>query len=609
MDFINQTVGKYKLIRLIGEGGMAYVYEGIHERLGTRVAVKILNPVLSVNEQIRNRFENEVQLLASLDHPNIIKVIDYDESPNRLAIIMEYLSGSDLSTHLQSGGSFSLEKNKDLFLQMMSAFKYAHQKGIVHRDIKPSNIFITENGQIKVLDFGIAKIYGTGADMTSTGTQMGTPIYMSPEQVKGDKSIDHRSDIYSLGVTFYTMLNGKPPYDTVNTSQFDIFNQIVFHPLPPLNAHQQFAAFINKAVEKDRQLRYQSMEEMIVAFEQVSGQSATGSSTINQPVPQTGQTPSASSSSTSSTPPPFFIPPRKKPNVILIVLGALVGLSILIRVIFFVISSLGSSFDGGEEYQTLDTTYPTNIDSPNIKQEEPEYEQSDATVVDSFATSGFEEETEESMESDVYVISFYQSSNVCPVSIYIDGVYEGETSENETLEIELTGGKHIVRYTADIDGDVTEIDKFTVNISGNETFDAGWECACPFFYYLNEESGSSVFGGEFIRNQNSISKDRYDHSSVNLEYCKGDNLRLLVTEEKDEVSYLDHIYLLINGKEMIEPLYENAITEKLLDNTDGQYFQMNKGDRFYLTFRIPEHLKGKVESAVVYSKGYYIPLK
>jgi len=269
MDFLNQTIGKYKLIRLIGEGGMAYVYEGVHERLGTRVAVKILNPVLSVNEQIRIRFENEVKLLASLDHPNIIKVIDYDEAPGRLAIIMEYLSGSDLNRILNSGKEISFEKINRLFVQIMSAFQYAHRNGIVHRDIKPSNIFITENDQVKILDFGIAKIYGTGADMTSTGTQMGTPVYMSPEQVKGDRSIDHRSDIYSLGVTFFTMLNGKPPYDTVNTSQFEIFNQIVYQALPALSRCQEFEAFIAKAVQKDRELRYQSIDEMMIAFDAV----------------------------------------------------------------------------------------------------------------------------------------------------------------------------------------------------------------------------------------------------------------------------------------------------------------------------------------------------
>jgi serine/threonine protein kinase len=271
MDFINQTIGKYKLIRKIGEGGMAYVYEGIHEKLETRVAVKILNPVLSVNQQIRIRFENEVKLLASLDHPNIIRVIDYDESPGRLAIIMEYLTGSDLSTILKTRGAFSPENVKDIFRQIMSAFQYAHEQGIVHRDIKPSNIFITEKGQVKILDFGIAKIFGTGDDMTSTGAQIGTLIYMSPEQVKGDKSIDHRSDIYSLGVTLYSMLKGKPPYNPSVSSHYEISHQIVTQPLPRLDTNSPFASFIENAVEKDRNSRYQSLYEMMEAFENISG--------------------------------------------------------------------------------------------------------------------------------------------------------------------------------------------------------------------------------------------------------------------------------------------------------------------------------------------------
>ena len=209
-------VGKYKIIRLIGEGGMASVYEAEHEMLGTKVAIKVLNPILSANAQIKERFRNEAKLMASLDHPNITKVIDFDEQPQQLSIVMEFLNGEDLNDKIKRNGPLTEKEITDVFSQTLSAFQYAHEKGIVHRDIKPSNIFILKNGHVKILDFGIAKLFGQGNEMTQTGTQMGTPIYMSPEQVKADKSIDHRSDIYSLGITFFELVTGKVPFEGNN---------------------------------------------------------------------------------------------------------------------------------------------------------------------------------------------------------------------------------------------------------------------------------------------------------------------------------------------------------------------------------------------------------
>ena len=260
---IGEVIGKYKLIRLIGEGGMAKVYEGEHELLGTKVAVKILNPLLSANTQIRERFINEAKMMASLNHPNITRVVDFDDQPNRLSILMEYLEGKDLSDTIKSKGPMKEKELESIFQQTLVAFDYAHSKGIVHRDIKPSNIFLLPNGEVKILDFGIAKLFGQGLEMTQTGTQVGTPIYMSPEQVKADKSIDHRSDIYSLGVTLYFALIGKTPYDVTVLSQFDVFNKIVYEPLPDLSDKGKLGKIIDKACQKDRELRFQSCVEWL----------------------------------------------------------------------------------------------------------------------------------------------------------------------------------------------------------------------------------------------------------------------------------------------------------------------------------------------------------
>ena len=261
MEFVGTTIGRYKILRLIGEGGMASVYEGEHESLGSKAAIKVLNPILSANQQIRVRFKNEAKLMAAMDHPNITRVIDYEESESYLAITMEMLAGEDMSEYIKSKGKLSEDRIKDIFQQVLSAFSYAHDKGIVHRDVKPSNIFLLPNGQVKILDFGIAKLFGQGNEMTQTGTQMGTPIYMSPEQVKADKSIDHRSDIYSLGVTMYFALNGKPPYDSDTSSQFDIFNKIVYEAIPLSTLTGDLVPSIEKACQKDRENRYQSCEE------------------------------------------------------------------------------------------------------------------------------------------------------------------------------------------------------------------------------------------------------------------------------------------------------------------------------------------------------------
>ncbi len=258
---IGEKIHHYQVTRLIGEGGMASVYEAVHEKLQSKVAIKVLNPVLTANHNIRQRFENEARFMASLTHANITRVIDYEERPGLLAIVMELLEGEDLNARTRRKGAMTLEEAVAVFIQVLDAFDYAHQKGIVHRDVKPSNIFIEPSGTVKILDFGIAKLLSTGEDMTMTGTQMGTPVYMSPEQVNTDKTLDHRSDIYSLGVTLYYLLKGEPPYDVTTNSSFQIYTRIVQEPLPPLGVYPEMDIVIGKATHKDRNLRYQSCRE------------------------------------------------------------------------------------------------------------------------------------------------------------------------------------------------------------------------------------------------------------------------------------------------------------------------------------------------------------
>ena len=262
MENINKKIGNYTITRKIGEGGMASVYEGVHDKLGTKVAIKILSPILARNPQLRQRFENEANFMASLSHPHITRVLDVEEKEETLAIIMDLLEGEDLDARVKRTGPLSSTEVKIIFTQVLNAFDYAHSKGIVHRDIKPANIFIDKSNQVKILDFGIAKLFGTGNEMTQTGTQMGTPVYMSPEQVRGEKSIDHRSDIYALGVTLYFALTGKAPYESAEESSYEIFTKIINEPIPNLENNSILDAIIQKAVSKDRNTRYQAVEEM-----------------------------------------------------------------------------------------------------------------------------------------------------------------------------------------------------------------------------------------------------------------------------------------------------------------------------------------------------------
>lgn len=264
---IGKKILNYRISRLIGEGGMATVYEAIHEKLDTKVAIKVLNPVLTANANIRQRFLQEAKMIASLNHQNIVKVIDYEEQSDFLAIVMEYLDGSDLSDYIKENGKLPLNESVRLFIKVLDAFSYAHSKGIVHRDVKPSNIFLVGNIEPKILDFGIAKMLETDAALTHTGTQMGTPVYMSPELVNADKNIDHRSDIYSLGVTLFYILQGQPPYDATTISNFQIFNKIYAEPLPLLSGVPDiFNQIIQKATAKKPDDRFQSCNEFGAAI-------------------------------------------------------------------------------------------------------------------------------------------------------------------------------------------------------------------------------------------------------------------------------------------------------------------------------------------------------
>jgi len=261
---------RYEILQTLGQGGMGVVYLARQKKLDRLVAIKAISPYLAQEPEVRERFAAEASVLARLSHPNIVTLYDYIEEPDALYLVMEYVEGKPLSEILKAG-PLPLESIRKYFTQILDAFAYAHSKGVIHRDIKPSNIIITSQGQVKILDFGVAKILSSDHSQTRTGMRLGTLMYMSPEQVKGEKTIDARSDIYSLGVVLFEMLTGKPPYDP-ELGEFEMSLRIVREPLfdlshPPANIPQKILEVILHATEKNPEHRFSSCAEFREAFE------------------------------------------------------------------------------------------------------------------------------------------------------------------------------------------------------------------------------------------------------------------------------------------------------------------------------------------------------
>ena len=245
---LNKTINGYTIKRKLGEGGMAEVWYA-ENKIGKKAAVKTLKPKLCIDEGIVERFENEAKVMVQLEHPFIRQVYDYEQIEGRPCIIMEYLEGEDLKSMLRKEHHFTENALKQWWNQLVDALNYTHQQGVIHRDIKPSNIFIDKLGNVKLLDFGIAKVRDSVSG-TQTGQKLGTLVYMSPEQIVDAKHVDKRTDLYSLAVTFVHLLSGRIPYDTDSSSDFAIMEQIVREPLDLTGVPAEWKEFLLPYLEK-----------------------------------------------------------------------------------------------------------------------------------------------------------------------------------------------------------------------------------------------------------------------------------------------------------------------------------------------------------------------
>lgn len=256
----------YRIVRHLGSGGMGSVYLAVNTNIDQQVAIKVLRPEVARNAALRARFKQEAEMLCSLDHPGIVKFLNYVETAEGVFLIMEYVKGITLEDFISKKNGLIVEsKAYPLICEILDAFAYAHSKGIVHRDIKPANIIIQDDGHIKIMDFGIAQIVSE-ANVTDGKAIMGTPAYMSPEQIYG-KDIDARSDIYSIGVLIHNMLTGRAPYDSTLLTAQEIKRRVVKDDMPRMAEtypyiSDKIQAVVDKATQKVPEARYQSCLEM-----------------------------------------------------------------------------------------------------------------------------------------------------------------------------------------------------------------------------------------------------------------------------------------------------------------------------------------------------------
>jgi len=281
--------GKFKLERLLAQGGMGSVWIARHQLLDTDVAVKFMEKTIAENESARHRFEREAKAAVLIKSPHVVQVLDYGIEDGAPYIAMELLDGEDLDHRLERGGPLDLEKSFRILEQLGKALRRAHELGIVHRDLKPGNIFLSRHGDeemVKVLDFGIAKdITITGsASATSTGALLGSPSYMSPEQIRETKLVDQRSDLWSVGVILYEMLTGRLPFDESENIGKLLVSICTDPVLPPSELVPTFSVevdrFFEKALSRDMKTRFQSMGEMVEAFGAAAGMRASRTSLL-----------------------------------------------------------------------------------------------------------------------------------------------------------------------------------------------------------------------------------------------------------------------------------------------------------------------------------------
>lgn len=302
-EWIGKTVGKVRIEKALAQGGMAEVYLGTHLTLDRLVAVKVMHNYIEADPDLKSRFEREAKVVAALRHSNIVQIFDFDTAEGHPYIVMEYLKGPTLAAYIRSihkrGVRLAYPQVARLLGPLAAALDYAHSQGVIHRDIKPANILLhsktnefdvnsalSESVEPVITDFGLVRIAHSAAQ-TATGAVSGTPAYMSPEQARGER-VDHRTDIYSLGVVLYEMLAGRVPFEADSTMSV-LFMHINEPPPPIAGLHPSLRDVIERALAKDAEERYQTSRHLAVDFT-AAIELNSQSETMGKPLARTSQT-------------------------------------------------------------------------------------------------------------------------------------------------------------------------------------------------------------------------------------------------------------------------------------------------------------------------------
>ena len=334
-SLIGQVIdGRYRITEQIGRGGMGVVYRGEHVSIKRPVAVKVLPAILAAVPEMRGRFEREAMAIGKIDHPNCVAVYDTGRiADGSLYLVMEFIEGELLGDKLHREGALSVNATIAILRHILRGLDHIHSAGVVHRDIKPENIILVEEAGdphfAKILDFGIAKFADEdgAAHKTKTGAVFGTPVYMSPEQCRGSRQVDLRSDVYSLGLVLFAMVTGSPPFREGGSGDI-IIAQVCETPPLPSSINPQITtaldAVIWRCLDKDPERRYQTMAELDAALAAVE-QSLMPVRDALRPLPASAPTllaplgPTAAESATvvlrgaaADQPEPVLAPPRRQ---------------------------------------------------------------------------------------------------------------------------------------------------------------------------------------------------------------------------------------------------------------------------------------------------------
>lgn len=284
-----ENVGPYRILDQLGQGGMATVFKAYHANLDRYVAIKVLHAAFKEDPNFEKRFQREAKVVANLEHPNIVPVYDFSEHEGSPYLVMRFIEGETLKARL-TRGAMPPDEAIAMIDKVGDGLAYAHEKGVLHRDIKPSNIMLTNEGQVFLADFGLARIAQAGESTLSQDMMLGTPAYISPEQARGERNLDARTDIYSLGVILYEMVVGQVPFSA--DTPFAVIHDHIYSPLPTprsLNPSvpESVERVLLKALAKDRDDRFENARQLTDAFHnavQEAGQDAFASAAQTMPL-------------------------------------------------------------------------------------------------------------------------------------------------------------------------------------------------------------------------------------------------------------------------------------------------------------------------------------